>query len=956
MHSASYQCGSFGGPDTLEKISLYRISEIPDAQYHQYRMKAGGNVLAWVVQSFEHLLRFISGLSAGSVSLSIRFHFEPFPTNKDCQSRLKIYLIVRTDDSGIDCNLSILLESGPLKDFVRFEKTDRFEPHWESYKAICEIVRREDIVKPLNDIDQNDRVPPFYYTISSLEPNKRNDYADLDRVLARVEETVILDVCVEPADVRPELRDHSQYLAHLQSINRTWDIEDEDDKDFFNDFDDRSHGSVVSPKPIQPYRKKDPLADDTFRIQQRFHQTLFEPHLMFKISVLTESQSVAQLIGSVFAESGFENGSYRLVHRAEGDRFFDKHLLSVKAVHIISQNDTSILNTETPKLYAGMTRSPNLATVRELSGIFRIPVASQESPRCIRQNTDPPASNPKNSIILGVDPSNPEVYRYISCPEMCKHIFITGTTGKGKTTATLNIVLELHRLGIPFLIIEPTKTEYRILKTLAACGDENARSLAKKLEIYTPGNEYISPIRLNPLALEFPGISPEERIDNNLWAFQAAMPVEGPILPLLGEALEGVFEIYTDPENPPRMTDLVDMAHQVLNKKGYSQEVHDNIKAALDVRLGELTRRSIGKVFECSHSIPNVQHLMKVPAIIEFDRLHPEKACLLILFLLIQFREYLKTLQKTYRPPRYVIIIEEAHNVVGRAGPASASSEVADSKSFAVEFICRMLSEVRGLEVAVLVVDQMPSTVSSQVMKNTSTKLGFCLPDSEDRKDFGATMNFGPWEFEEMARIATGEAFFRTDGFHKAAKIKCVDITKKFDFSKEILAENIVPYIQEDQWFQDAALQRHLHALKRLREGMDDFDRKRLSLIRELADLRQRFAHIIANPGSVGRAKPLVTLKRQTLEIKWDLKALRRTFFKTVYKKRIPSLEQQMPESNLEEFRRNLMDRYELIIQPGLKDAQDHIESFLADINHSIQKERSQSNDETEGCAQPIGN
>ena len=924
----------------MEKISVYKIGDVPDAQYHQYQMKAGGNVLAGVVQSFKHLLRFISVLPAGSVSASLRFHFEPFPKDKDCQSRLKIYLIVRTDDSGIDRNLEILLEDGPLKDFVRFEKMDGFEAHWDKFEANCEIVRREDLVKPLHDIDQNDRVPPSYYTISSLEPNEQNDYADLDRVLARIEETVILDICVEPADVRSELRDHTRYLSCLQSINRMWDSNEEDDKDILNELNDRSHRSLDSLKPIQPLRYKDPLADDILRDQQRFHQTLREPHLMFKISVLTESRAVAQLIGSVFAESGFENGSYRLVHRTRGDRFFEKHLLSVKALHINSQNDTSILNAATPKLYAGLARLSRLATVDELSGVFRIPVTLRASPFCIRKNTDPPGSDPRTSIIIGSDADNSGNIRGISCDALCKHFFISGNPGSGKTVAGLNLALELHRHERPFLVIDPAKTEYRILKTLGGHTDKNAKSLSQALEIYTPGDESVSPFRFNALEIP-PGVFKDEHIDNLLWAFKAAMPLEGPLLPILGEALEAVYESHPDPENPPQMADLADKAYEVLAQKGYSQEVHANIKAALDVRLGMLTRGSIGKVFDCRQSNPGIKHLMEVPAVIELDHLHPEQACLLTLFLLTHLREYLKTLQKSNKKPRYVILIEEAHNIVGNTGPATPSAEFADPKSFAVEFICRCLSELRSLEVAIGIIDQLPSTVASEVIKNTGTKLAFRQVSAQDRQDLGATMLFGDWEFEEIARNVPGELFFYTEGFYRPVKVKGIDITKKFDFDKEILAEKIKLYIQEDQWFQNAALERDLQGLTRLREGMDDFDRKRLSLIRELAALRQRFAYIIANPRSVGRAKHLETLKAQTLEIQRDLNALHRIFFKNVYKKRLPSLEQQMSESNLEEFRRHLGDRYELIIQPDLKGAQDHIELFLAEINHSLRKERS---------------
>lgn len=65
-----------------------------------------------------------------------------------------------------------------------------------------------------------------------------------------------------------------------------------------------------------------------------------------------------------------------------------------------------------------------------------------------------------------------------------KHIFITGVTGSGKTTTCQNI---LASANLPFLVIEPAKTEYRIL--LKEYSD---------LLIFTLGKDNVAPFRLNP--------------------------------------------------------------------------------------------------------------------------------------------------------------------------------------------------------------------------------------------------------------------------------------------------------------------------------------------------------------------------------------------------------------------------------------------------------------------------
>ncbi len=196
--------------------------------------------------------------------------------------------------------------------------------------------------------------------------------------------------------------------------------------------------------------------------------------------------------------------------------------------------------------------------------------------------------------------------------------------------------------GFPFLVIEPVKKEYRTLKTLQDAPDPWAHALAKDLEVYTPGNENVSPFRYNPLEVP-PGISIDEHIDNILACFLGAIPVPGPLLGLLGEGLERVYEDYPDRDKPPIMADLVEAAERVLKEKGYSPATNSDIRGALEVRIGILTHRSIGRVFQCRHSIPSIRHLMTVPAVIELDCLPREQGCLLSLFLLMGIREHLKT-------------------------------------------------------------------------------------------------------------------------------------------------------------------------------------------------------------------------------------------------------------------------------------------------------------------------
>ena len=63
------------------------------------------------------------------------------------------------------------------------------------------------------------------------------------------------------------------------------------------------------------------------------------------------------------------------------------------------------------------------------------------------------------NIIIGSDADNPVSIRGISREALCKHLFISGTPGSGKTVAGLKLALELNRHEIPFRVIDPAKTE-----------------------------------------------------------------------------------------------------------------------------------------------------------------------------------------------------------------------------------------------------------------------------------------------------------------------------------------------------------------------------------------------------------------------------------------------------------------------------------------------------------------
>ena len=87
----------------------------------------------------------------------------------------------------------------------------------------------------------------------------------------------------------------------------------------------------------------------------------------------------------------------------------------------------------------------------------------------------------ENKILLGDLVQSGNVLKtspiYLDKESLDKHIFVSGVTGSGKTTTCQNI---LCGCDLPFLVIEPAKTEYRIMKEqysdlmVFTLGNENA--------------------------------------------------------------------------------------------------------------------------------------------------------------------------------------------------------------------------------------------------------------------------------------------------------------------------------------------------------------------------------------------------------------------------------------------------------------------------------------------------
>jgi hypothetical protein len=545
----------------------------------------------------------------------------------------------------------------------------------------------------------------------------------------------------------------------------------------------------------------------------------------------------------------------------------------------------------------------------------------------MRKHTDPPDENPAEMIVLGFDASFVQEDaateaagppRGISVRALAHHAVILGMSGKGKSTCSHGILVQADRHGIPFIVLESgSKSEYRALKCLARHTDPELRRFGEKLQIYTPGGE-ISPFRFNPLELP-EGVLKDQHIDNLVASFTAAFPMHGSMPGILGEALEHLYWESEIKGSTPRLADLIGVVRAVLASKGYSGDVDSDFRAMFDVRLGTLTRRGIGRVFQCRESTPTIDQLLTAQSVIELSSLPADQACLLTFFLLTTIWARVRTMPWSGSGTRLVILLEEAHNIVGCNTDATASEDNADPKTHASALVCGMLAELRALGVAIIILDQLPTAIAPAVLKNTATKLAFREVYDEDREGLGGAMLFTDLEMEEIARLRTGEAFLHTEGYHRPRRICTPNLHAQWKLPPPPMGDAILPFLQADPWFLDAAGRRISIELEQLREAMDAFDAHCDATAKRACKLLSEHPAVLRDTRPQRRAARLATLVRTARVLRNELQAKTTELRREVFAPLLGGDEAvSRCTANLQASRRQLKDRFEIASIPAV--------------------------------------
>lgn len=451
--------------------------------------------------------------------------------------------------------------------------------------------------------------------------------------------------------------------------------------------------------------------------------------------------------------------------------------------HISISNLTGSLSLGIPPLYFsnGMPRrTESIVTGKELSRMMGFPRKSAGNVSVIRM-----ASFGRNVFhIGGVKPAGADfpigkvmhmgkVEPYsevrLNLSKLTAHVFATGASGSGKTTATCGILSELQKKGIPFTVIEPAKGEYgEIWGKLPG------------IDIYSTSPFRYRMLRLNPFAFG-KKIHLLDHMERLISVFSTAWPLYAAQPAVLRDCVRRAYircgwdirnsVCLRKPQRFPTFRDVLAELPGVIKDSKFVGEARSTYEGALQMRLAMLTQGIFGELFCCEQDIPN-ENLFDRNVIIDLSRLgSPETLSLLMGILLIRLYEHRLHTGKS-DTLNHVTVLEEAHNILKRssAHPQGEDGPSVDAK--AVEVLSKCIAELRFTGEGFLIADQSPGALDPAAIKNTSTKLIMRLQEAADQNAVGAALGLTAPQLAELSRLDRGVALVLQEGWNEPVLTK----------------------------------------------------------------------------------------------------------------------------------------------------------------------------------------
>lgn len=543
-------------------------------------------------------------------------------------------------------------------------------------------------------------------------------------------------------------------------------------------------GAYVSGQMLQ-----DPAAKEPYKVYSYYTERCQSPLFTFNILVSGSPETCSLFSAKVISllqssQTKAVKGDFGCLdlsgERLDMKRAFLFYPWNINNLLIRSYRNQKLINSY--PYFATLMRLPYIVSAEEAAVFMRLPLF-EKGMAAFKSNA---ASGPleqfddavtrSDNIRFGTIPAGTTKDLVIGCPAntFTKHALVVGVPGSGKTTFAFHILLQFFRQGIPFLAIEPTKAEYRGM--IDAIPD---------LQIFTPGNSAVAPFILNPF-IPPKGIKVEQYIPSLSSAFKAAFSMPSPLDVIFLKAIRECYAKYGwkdySQQGDPDVTvfglfEFILTFKKLIQESNYSPEVKGNLESGGVFRLLNLIEQN-RSVYDTVHTI-SIEDLLSKPSVIELNAIeNAEQKALIMALLLINICSYTKSNHIGDGKLKNIILIDEAHVLLGNVGQASGDG-APDARGTTVKAIQDMIAEIRSYGTGIIIADQSPAKVSREVVAQTEIKVAFRLVQSRDKELIADTTNMEDVTSQQLSKLKVGEAYIYYSKLDSALLVQTPDIREE---------------------------------------------------------------------------------------------------------------------------------------------------------------------------------
>jgi len=445
--------------------------------------------------------------------------------------------------------------------------------------------------------------------------------------------------------------------------------------------------------------------------------------------------------------------------------------------------------------------APFLTTAEAVAALVRPPARELPGVRSVAPSTFDITPESRGSVELG-EVLDATLHGCgplgVSHRTLNRHVFVAGATGSGKSQTVRRLLDQLTADGVKWLVIEPAKAEYAGMAGRIA-------PLGAGVTVIRPGDRHQPPASLNPMEPtsaivdgELVTFPLQTHVDLVRALFNASFEATEPFPQILSAAITRSYEqlgwnlalgrsLTTAPGVSPRyptLGDLQQTAMEVVEGVGYGDEVKDNVRGFVDVRIGSLRLGAPGRFFESGHPL-DLERLISQNVVFEVQDVGDDNdKAFFIGTVIIRVFELLRlTRQATGERLRHVIVLEEAHRLLRNSEPGTIAAR-------AVEMFANLLAEVRAYGEGIVVAEQIPAKILPDVVKNSALKVMHRLPALDDREFVGSTMNLDEEQSAMVVALPPGRAAVHTDGMDRPVLVDIDGSARELE-SREVAHEDV---------------------------------------------------------------------------------------------------------------------------------------------------------------------